>query len=956
MRAHLSRSAWFCLPALLALLAAGAGVGHGRPASAAGYGVPDPFAILHPRMKLPFPVRGNQAINLLGNRLNEIGARYGKSGREIAQTLRQDHDLWVDKSSRLVYACEGLKTAKQAPKASTAGSEVPPYPLADTFKLHSLEKSKHKIFLDFDGHVVSGTPWNTNGDITALGWSLDADRTTFNDQEREIIQFMFQRISEDYAPFDVDVTTEQPAAEFLSKSSASDETYGMRVLITPTTDVAPQAGGVAFLGTFNGDQDICCWVFSSNLGPDVESYMAEAASHEVGHTVGLRHDGQTGGVEYYPGHSNWAPIMGVGYDKEIVQFSKGEYLNANNTEDDLAIIPTFGAPVKTDDAGNTTQTAVELVGLSPVINGVLSSSSDVDVYKFFSGSGNIKLDFTVGARSPDADLQLSLYDASGNLVTVTNPAGLPANISRSISGGTFYVAVDGVGTGNANTGYTDYASIGQYTLSATLIRSFRLLNPVAGSSVIIGQPTEIQWSSEGLPLPSSVKVELSRDGGTTWEVLYANHFNDLLVSAAWTPDGDPTDEAQIRLTLNEQPSISVTSGNFRLLKGDLNVKNPNGGEVLVRGRRTTLKWESTDFAGTVLRVKVDLSRNGGDTWETLFASTPNDGQQDWAITGPETEEALLRVTTVNPSVFTDTSDDVFSIREPSTITVTAPNGPAVLAAGQPVDITWESTGFKGNVKIELTRNAGSEWEVLFPNIANSGEATWLVSGPATRSARLRVSSIEEPEVSDASNGLIEIVVPGINVTSPTKGSKGLIGASLDVKWTSVGVAGAANVRIDLSRDGGASWTPAIESTANDGSATIDVSGPASNNALIRVAALDGSDAQGLSTSFTIAAPTLFVTSPTGGTKLKIGSQTLFEWSGTTLGNGTVDIFLSKDGGRTFPATPIIENAENDGAESWGVRGPATKNAELMIVWRPRRTVQGKSDGRFQIVKKKRGRR
>lgn len=959
MRAFLTRSGWFCVPALLLLLAVGTGIERGRPASAANPGVPDPFAIMHPRMKLPFPMRGNQAISFLGNRLNEVAARYGKSGNDLARTLRQDHDLWLDTSSRLVYACDGIKAIGKGKKlagSSTAGSEAPPFPLADTFKLHSLPNSKHKIFLDFDGHLVTGTGWNTNGDINALAWSLDADRTTFNDQEREIIQNMYLRITEDYAPFDVDVTTEEPAAEYLSKTSASDDTYGIRVIITPTADAAPQAGGVAFLGSFNGNQDVSCWVFSSNLGPDNESYMAEAASHEVGHTVGLRHDGLTDGTQYYSGHGNWAPIMGVGYDKQIVQFSRGEYLNANNTEDDLAIIPTFGAPYRADDAGNTTQAAVEVQGLQPVIKGVIASAGDIDVYKFFTGSGNITLDFAPGAVSPDADLQLSLYDGSGNLLTVTNPAGLPAKITRSVAGGNFFVAVEGVGTGNPNTGYSDYGSIGQYTFSAQLIRSFRLLAPVAGSAVIIDQPTEIQWSSEGLPLPSTVKIELSRNGGTTWETVADNYPNDLLASYTWTPDGDPTDQAQIRLTLKEQPSISVSSGNFRLLKGQINVVNPNGGEVLVRGKRATLRWATSDFAATVQRVKVELSRNGGDTWETLFGSTPNDGQQDWAVTAPETEDGLLRITSVNPSVFTDTSDSAFAIREPSTLTLTAPNGPAVLAAGKPVDITWSSTGFQGNVKIELTRNAGSEWEVLFPNIANDGEAQWVVSGPATKSARLRITSIDEPSVTDSSNGLLEIVVPGITVTSPGKGARGLIGSQLEVKWTSAGVAAASAVRIDLSRDGGASWTPVIASTANDGATAIEVTGPAANNALIRVVALDGSNAQGLSTSFNIAAPTLFVVSPTGGTKLKIGTQTLIEWSGTTLGSGTVDIFLSKDGGRTFPATPILANVENDGAESWGVRGPESKNAVIQVVWRPLRTVQGKSEGRFQIVKKKKGRR
>jgi hypothetical protein len=46
-----------------------------------------------------------------------------------------------------------------------------------------------------------------------------------------------------------------------------------------------------------------------------------------------------GGSGYYSGTANglWAPIMGAGYYCSMTQFSKGEYLNANNLEDDMAV-------------------------------------------------------------------------------------------------------------------------------------------------------------------------------------------------------------------------------------------------------------------------------------------------------------------------------------------------------------------------------------------------------------------------------------------------------------------------------------------------------------------------------------------------------------------------------------------------------------------------------------------
>ncbi len=48
--------------------------------------------------------------------------------------------------------------------------------------------------------------------------------------------------------------------------------------------------------------------------------------------------------------------MGVGYDKAITQWSKGQFPFADNTADELAVMRTYLQPVA-DDFGNTIATA-----------------------------------------------------------------------------------------------------------------------------------------------------------------------------------------------------------------------------------------------------------------------------------------------------------------------------------------------------------------------------------------------------------------------------------------------------------------------------------------------------------------------------------------------------------------------------------------------------------------------
>src|SRR6185295_11944565 len=84
----------------------------------------------------------------------------------------------------------------------------------------------------------------------------------------------------------------------------------------------------------------------------------------IGHNLGLSHDGRTDGAQYYGGHgsgeTSWGPIMGTGYNRNVSQWSKGEYYLANNTQDDLAII-SAKISYRTDDHGDTLGSATALV-------------------------------------------------------------------------------------------------------------------------------------------------------------------------------------------------------------------------------------------------------------------------------------------------------------------------------------------------------------------------------------------------------------------------------------------------------------------------------------------------------------------------------------------------------------------------------------------------------------------
>lgn len=447
--------------------------------AAARGGAPD-----HPKL-LAQRAHGQAAITALGENIDAAAQVNGLTAPEFRRELAADPSLWVGRDGRMFYVDSAEEAAAEPAGEVQAASAA----LEDTFLLHSLPDSDHTIYLDFSGvTLTSNSWWVQNGGMSAqtfTGYSQDGD-PAFNDTEKTYVQQVWSIVAEKYAAFDVDVTTENPGAGAYNRTSPGDTTWGTRVVITSDDNALAQScgscAGRALIDVFDwvdaGEYEPA-WVFADVLGTSA-ALAANAAAHEVGHTLGLSHDGNASS-SYYSGHNHWVPIMGITSSKPVAQFSRGEYTGANNTEDDLALIAANGAPLRTDDeAGATNGTATALpLAASSQVTGVITSATDKDRYAVsHTCVEDLTATVTGVGLGQTVDLKLSVYTSAGTLLGADDPAssngsgGLAAgmNASYAITGasaGTYYVEVDGVGVGTASTGYTDYGSIGRYTLEVT---------------------------------------------------------------------------------------------------------------------------------------------------------------------------------------------------------------------------------------------------------------------------------------------------------------------------------------------------------------------------------------------------------------------------------------------------------------------------------------------------------
>jgi hypothetical protein len=425
-----------------------------------------------------------QGRDVLEHRSDLVPAIADANGLSEAELTEQLHDatVWVDTTGQLFYADTVVDHGDEVTDVAPG-----PFPYSQTFLLHSKPDSTKTIFLDFDGHVVNGSKWPADdaGPYSALPFNMDGV-AGFSNAERDAIQSIWQRVAEDYSPWDVDVTTQDPGEDDIHRSSDADQTFGTRVLITNSPAAAfttVSQTGVAWPGVFDdvGQDHILgqpALVFPAGVTFDTKD-TAELVTHEAGHTLGLRHDGtMVPDEDYYFGHSRWAPIMGAGYVQPVVQFSKGEYASADNSQDDLAVITAHGLSVRPDDHTNALNSATELVTAA---SGIITPgpSLDADLFRFVAPvSGLTTFSANPAPVSPNLDIVLRLYSSTVVELAVNDPAaarvgedvatGLGASIQYNVVAGTsYYLQVLPTGVDTPSTGYSTYGSLGQYTVSVT---------------------------------------------------------------------------------------------------------------------------------------------------------------------------------------------------------------------------------------------------------------------------------------------------------------------------------------------------------------------------------------------------------------------------------------------------------------------------------------------------------
>ena len=313
--------------------------------------------------------------------------------------------------------------------------------------------------------------------------------------------------------------------------------------------------------------------------------------------------------------------------------------------------------------------------------------------------------------------------------------------------------------------------------------------------------------------PSATKtsgVNFRSYSPTTSPTRYFPRMASVLTGATTTAGSELTVEAlpsvartlNFRFTVRDNRASGAANNSDDMIvtvnatAGPFSVTSPNTAVSYSGGSTQTITWA---VAGTTANgvncanVDILLSTDGGTTWSTILAGTPNDGTQ--AVSIPNTPSTTCRIMVKGTNhIFFDVSNANFTITSGVTDT-TAPTAPTLSASGTTQTTTsllW--SGATDNVAV--TAYDVYKDGVLLGTTSTTSYAVTGLTASTTYSFTVKAKDAAG-NVSVASNAVSvttsAIVVDTTAPTAPTLSASGTTSSSTSLSWSgatdNIGVTG-----------------------------------------------------------------------------------------------------------------------------------------------------------------------
>ncbi|PKP00919.1 MAG: hypothetical protein CVU11_16775, partial [Bacteroidetes bacterium HGW-Bacteroidetes-6] len=425
--------------------------------------------------------------------------------------------------------------------------------------------------------------------------------------------------------------------------------------------------------------------------------------------------------------------------------------------------------------------------------------------------------------------------------------------------------------------------------------SITVTNPNTATTLYYNATTTITWTSE-FTTSSFVNIEYSTDNGTSWITIASPTEDDGAYS--WTVPQTASTQCLVKVSEYGNPTVyDVSNVNFTIAPPFITVTYPNGGETLDGCSSSTITWTK---GGTSYYYKLEYSTDNGSTWTNINVSYYTTGNSyTWnPVADFGTTQALVRVTDVNYAAATDQSNAVFTLEKNTDIVITSPNGGESWEVGTVHQINWVADASVTRFNLYYSVNGGTTWSGI--NNTYSNYYNWTVPDNVSDHCLIKVVDYNNSCKNDISDAEFHITppTPVITVTYPNSATTLYYTKTATITWTTQYLT-SSFVTIDYTYDGGLTWVSIANATENDGSYSWIIPDTPSALCKVRVseyqnpAVFDMSDV-----NFTIAYPSITVTSPNGGESYEGCETATISWTRAGVSN-YYKVEYSTNGGATW---------------------------------------------------------
>ncbi|CAD5274669.1 MULTISPECIES: IPT/TIG domain-containing protein [unclassified Imperialibacter] len=370
--------------------------------------------------------------------------------------------------------------------------------------------------------------------------------------------------------------------------------------------------------------------------------------------------------------------------------------------------------------------------------------------------------------------------------------------------------------------------------------------PNGGETFNLGDSYAITWTEEGLDADSPLIISYSADGGVSYTEIVAGVVGDFSGTFDWTPEGDPTTAARIKVAVDGDKASDESDDDFTVrIKPLLTVVYPNGGETVRFGKPAQIEFTTEGLAGAT-SLLFEYSLDNGTTYQELGVGTIGElaGVYDLVMEEAYSDEALVRISTETGESVSDVSDEVFTSLPKPVLAFTSPTEGETLFIGESHDVTWIAQYLLDSDELELLYSAdnGTTFSSKGTGLASelAGKMTVTIEGPVSQEAQFKLVNAGN-DVSATSATFSVVPAPSIVVTSPESGEVLSGGVVKQVTWTTTSVDQSAELVVEYSADGGATYESLTSGTVAALNDSFDWSVPnaATANGFVRVRTADG---------------------------------------------------------------------------------------------------------------------